>query len=128
MSHYMSVHAARSALWEWQYLALTGSLVKVWRRTFRQLHFLITSSQICISINHFVLTQLRLDGTFWLLHPNVFQFHPNQTRRDGQMSRAPASHAGRSGNPKITVSSPDPVGLISGPVKPVTLKLILVTS
>ena len=44
------------------------------------------------------------------------------------MSRAPTSNAGRSGNLKITGSSPDPADLISGRVKPTTLKLILVTS
>ena len=71
------------------------------------------------------------------------------TRWDGQMSRASVSHAGRSGNLNITDSSLDPVGSSLDPVgsildpagsspapagsnpgqvKPMTLKLILVTS
>ena len=41
------------------------------------------------------------------------------------MSRVLASHPGRSQNPKIGGWSPEPVGLKSGRVKPVTLKLTL---
>ena len=47
--------------------------------------------------------------------------HTPSTNRDGRMVRAPASRSGRSGNP-------DPKGSIPGQVKPMTLKLILVTS
>ena len=50
------------------------------------------------------------------------------TSRGGRMSRAPASHFGRSGNPKIAGSSPEPVGSKPDRVKPMTLKLILVAS
>ena len=50
------------------------------------------------------------------------------TRRGGRMSRAPASRAGRSWNPKMAGSNLDPVDSISGRVIPMTLKLILVTS
>ena len=50
------------------------------------------------------------------------------TRRGGRMSRASTSRAGRSWNLKITGLSLDPVDLIFGWIKPMTLKLILVAS
>ena len=50
------------------------------------------------------------------------------TRRGGRMSRVPASRPGRSRNLKIVGSSPDPADSISGRVKLMTLKLILVAS
>ena len=46
----------------------------------------------------------------------------------GQMNRAPAFLSGRSGNPKIAGSSPEPIGLSPGRVKPMTFKLIRDTS
>ena len=50
------------------------------------------------------------------------------TSRGGRMSRAPAFHSGRSGNPKIAGLSPDPAALKPDQVKPMTFKLILVAS
>ena len=50
------------------------------------------------------------------------------TSQGGRMSRAPASHSGRLGNPKIAGSNLEPAGLKYGRVKPKTLKLILVAS
>ena len=43
------------------------------------------------------------------------------TSQGGQMSRAPASRSGRSGNLRIAGSSPDPVALKPGQVKPLAL-------
>ena len=50
------------------------------------------------------------------------------TRPGGRMSRASVSRAARSENPKVACSIPEPAGSISGRVKSVTLKLMLVTS
>ena len=44
----------------------------------------------------------------------------DSTSQGGQMSRVPASHSGRSGNPKIAGPSPEPAGLKHGQVKPKT--------
>ena len=54
--------------------------------------------------------------------------HWSRTRWGGRMSRVPGSLAGRSRNPKIMGSSPNPADSISGRVKPMTLKLIFVAS
>ena len=48
--------------------------------------------------------------------------------RGDQMSRATASHTGRSGNPKIAGLSLVPAALKHGRVKPMNLKLIHVAS
>ena len=47
---------------------------------------------------------------------------------DKEMSRAPALYAGRPGKPNLMGSNPDLADLNPGRVKPMTLKLILVTS
>ena len=52
----------------------------------------------------------------------------NLTSLGGQMSRVPASHSGRSGNPKIAGSRLEPASSKPGQVKPKTLKFILVAS
>ena len=44
------------------------------------------------------------------------------------MNRAPTSRTGRSGNPNLAGSNLDPVGLNPSRVKPMTFKLIPVTS
>ena len=49
------------------------------------------------------------------------------TSRSDRMIRAPTSRSRKSGNPKIVGSSPEPAGLYPGRVKPMTLKLILIT-
>ena len=50
------------------------------------------------------------------------------TSQGARMSRAPTSHSGRSGNPKISGLSLEPAGLKHDQVKPMTLTLILVAS
>ena len=61
-------------------------------------------------------------SSFWSILQSVtnHQYYSHVTRRAGRMSRAPVSRLGRSGNLNL-------VGLNTGRVKPITLKLILVT-
>ena len=79
-------------------------------------------------IKHSILDAVTESKTAHVSHVEDRELESQPTRRGGQLSRAPASRAGRSRNPKIMGSSPDPVDSISGRVKPMTLKLILVTS
>ena len=50
------------------------------------------------------------------------------TSQGDRMSRASASRSGRSGNPNLVCLSADLASLNLGRIKPMTLKLILVTS
>ena len=73
------------------------------------------------------VTSLRVTDNAYIIRSSLLE-PSSTTRRDGQMSRASISRAGRSGNPKVADWRSDPVGLIPGQVTPMTLKLICVAS